>query len=302
MNTLQYHESKQRGSPDFPLDYHFVDEQHNRYEMPYHWHEEVEILHVLKGTFRLSIGEELHTLLPGDVAYIASGLLHGGTPEDCVYECVVFDMRLLLKSNDRCKQYIGEVLEGCVEITPHLTGGNRVTQHTILPMFDALRVQCDGYALITLGCLFQFVGEVYRFGAYQRWEQPRGVDNRKMLKLKKVFELIESRNANPPTLSQLSAAVGMTPKYFCRFFKEATHRTPADYIAYYRVEMACYAFAATDKNVTEISLDMGFDDVNYFIRCFKKYKGVTPGHYRGTLHGGETLRETESAPNASRLI
>lgn len=293
MNTLQYHESKQRGSPDFPLDYHFVDEQHNRYEMPYHWHEEVEILHVLKGRFRLSIGEELHTLQTDDVAYIASGLLHGGTPEDCAYECVVFDMRLLLKSNDHCKQYIGEVMEGDVEIMPHLTAGNRVTKHTILPMFDALRVQCDGYALITLGCLFQFVGEVYRFGAYQRRAQLRGADNRKMLKLKKVFELIESRYDNPPTLAQLSAAVGMTSKYFCRFFKEATHRTPADYIAYYRVEMACYIFAATDKNVTEVALDMGFDDVNYFIRCFKKFKDITPGQYRSTLRRGESHRETQ---------
>ena len=293
MNTLHYHESKQRGSPDFPLDYHYVTESHSRYEMPYHWHEEVEILHVLQGAFQLSIGGDIHTLRAGDVAFIASGLLHGGTPEDCVYECVVFDMRLLLKSNDHCKQYISEVLDGRVEITPHLPAGNSVTRHTVRPMFDALRSRCDGYALITLGCLFQFVGEVYKFGEYKRRELPRGVENRKMLKLKKVFELIESRYANPPTLAQLSASVGMTPKYFCRFFKDATHRTPADYIAYYRVEMACYAFAATDQNVTEIALDMGFADLNYFIRCFKKYKGVTPGRYRQTLRHGEPVPPME---------
>ena len=219
-----------------------------------------------------------------------------------MYECIVFDMRLLLKSNDHCKQYISELLEGRVKITPHLTEGNRVTQHTILPMFDALRVQCDGYALITLGCLFQFVGEVYRFGVYQHREPPSGVDNRKMLKLKKVFELIENRYTDPPTLTQLSTAVGMTPKYFCRFFKDATHRTPVDYIAYFRVEMASYAFAATDKNVTEIALDMGFDDVNYFIRCFKKYKGVTPGHYRESLRGSDMLRESYGEINLSHVV
>ena len=81
----------------------------------------------------------------------------------------------------------------------------------------------------------------------------------------------------------ISAAVGMTPKYFCRFFKEATHRTPMDYVAFYRVEMACYAFAMTDRSVTDVALDMGYADPNYFIRSFKKYKGVTPGHYRQTL-------------------
>lgn len=287
MNTQRYHESKQRGSPDFPLDYHYVDEHHNRYEMPYHWHEETEILHVLRGSFTLAIGEETHVLGAGDVAYIASGKLHGGEPKDCVYECVVFDMRLLLKSNDHCKLYISEVLEGRIQITPHLTAGSKPIRHTMIPMFDALRNHCDGYALITLGCLFQFVGEVYQFAAYERQAKPQDTENRNVLRLKRVFELIENRYNESLTLPQLSAAVNMTPKYFCRFFKDATHRTPMDYIAYYRIEMACYAFSTTDKNVTEVALDMGYTDPNYFIRCFKKCKGVTPGQYRQTLrpHG-----------------
>ena len=135
--------------------------------------------HVVSGTLRLSIGEDNYLLGADDVAFVASGQLHGGQPDHCVYECVVFDMRLLLKSNDHCKPYIAEVLEGYVEITPHLPAGNPVTQNTLLPMFDALREQCDGYALITLGCLFQFVGEVYRFGAYQRREQPHERSHRR---------------------------------------------------------------------------------------------------------------------------
>ena len=49
MRTLQYHEAKQRGSMEFPLDYHYIDRNHARYEMPYHWHEETEILFVLNG-------------------------------------------------------------------------------------------------------------------------------------------------------------------------------------------------------------------------------------------------------------
>ena len=36
MRTLQYHEAKQRGSMEFPLDYHYIDRNHARYEMPYH--------------------------------------------------------------------------------------------------------------------------------------------------------------------------------------------------------------------------------------------------------------------------
>ena len=247
--------------------------------MPYHWHEEFEILHVLSGTLELTLDEMPYTLQAGDVAFIGAGSLHAGLPQGCRYECIVFDMRLLLKSNDHCKQLIGDVLNGGMQIQPHFPCDHKVIRHTIPPMFDALREQCDGYALITLGCLFQFLGEVYKFGAYKRLEQPGASEAKKILQLKKVFELIEESYASELTLSQLAATVHMTPKYFCRFFKETTHRTPMDYLCFYRIEMACYEMAATDRNATEIAMDVGFSNLNYFIRMFRRYKGVTPGQY-----------------------
>ena len=75
----------------------------------------------------------------------------------------------------------------------------------------------------------------------------------------------------------------MTPKYFCRFFKQAVHRSPMDYLNFYRIEMACYALVATDCNVTEAALDAGFNDPGYFIRTFKHFKGETPGHYAARI-------------------
>ncbi len=285
MSNLRYHESKQRGSPSFPLDYHYIDQAHSRYEMPYHWHEEAEIMRVLRGRFRLSLDGETHLLAAGDAAYIASGVLHGGTPDGCEYECVVVDLRLMMRGDDLGKRYIGDLMEGQVTVQPVWPSADALVAQALAPMFEALRSRCEGYTLITLGCLYRFAGEIIRRKAYGVREQPCGTENRRMLKLKKVFEIIEAQYAQPLPLQTLASAVGLTPKYLCRFFREATHRTPADYVAYYRVEMACYALAATDHSVTEIALDSGFADLNYFIRCFRKYKGLTPGAYRKALHG-----------------
>ncbi|MDD3409784.1 MAG: AraC family transcriptional regulator [Eubacteriales bacterium] len=275
MNTLRDHESMQRGSPDFPLDYHLVGDRHPRYEMPYHWHEEVEILHVRSGEFPLLVDGNTQALKAGDVAYIASGRLHGGKPVCGEYECVVFDMRRLLRGGDACRLLIADVAAGQADAGPYLPDGE--ARRALLPMFEALRTRCEGWALITLGCLFRFIGEMYRAGEYR--QRAEAAEARGVLRLKRVFELIESRVDDPPTLAELSASVGMSPKYFCRFFKEATHRTPMDYVGFYRIEQACGEMAESEKNVTEIALDLGYGDVNYFIRCFKKYKGVTPKQY-----------------------
>ena len=286
MKLLRYHESKQRGSMDFPLDYHYLDESHPRYQMPYHWHEECELLHVLSGEFVLTLDDDTLTLHPGDVALIAAERLHGGVPHGCIYECIVFDMRLLLKCNDHCKRQISDILHQRICLQAFYPADDPITRHTIPPMLRALHDQCPGYELMTLGCLFQFLGEVYRHGAY-RSTAPEESDGRRVLQLKQVFEMIETSYASRLTLADMAAAVHMTPKYFCRFFRETTHRTPVDYLNYYRIEAACNEIAATEWNLTEIALDVGFSNLNYFIRQFRKYKGVTPGQYLRQIRPGK---------------
>ena len=104
-----------------------------------------------------------------------------------------------------------------------------------------------------------------------------------MLQLKKVFDLIESRYSQKLTLDDLASAVHLDRKYFCRFFKQATHMTPMQYLQYYRVEQALNEMQLTDKNVTEIALDAGFSAPEYFTRVFKKQKGIAPGQYLARL-------------------
>lgn len=46
-----FHESSTRGTFDFPIELYYVDKMHPRYEMPFHWHMEFELMLVLSGSF-----------------------------------------------------------------------------------------------------------------------------------------------------------------------------------------------------------------------------------------------------------
>ena len=67
-----------------------------------------------------------------------------------------------------------------------------------------------------------------------------------------MLEYIELNYQSPITLEDLSRLAGMSSKYFCRFFRAVIHRTPIDYLNYYRIERACYLMAAEDISVTEL--------------------------------------------------
>ena len=53
MRYLAIHEHAVRGTFDFPIQLYYVDKTHPRYEMPFHWHMEHELILVLQGTLRL---------------------------------------------------------------------------------------------------------------------------------------------------------------------------------------------------------------------------------------------------------
>ena len=104
-------------------------------------------------------------------------------------------------------------------------------------------------------------------------------NHKRILQLKTALEFMESSYNKQITLEEMSGSVNMSPKYFCRFFQEMTHRTPIDYLNYYRIERACYQLMTTDQSITEVAYNSGFNDLSYFIKTFKKYKGTTPKQY-----------------------
>ena len=101
-----------------------------------------------------------------------------------------------------------------------------------------------------------------------------------MQKLKKAFQLIDEKYATPLTLAELSTAAGLSPNYFCKFFQKMTHYTPIEYLNQYRIDQACLKLAYTDKSITDIAYACGFNNLSYFIKTFRKQKGISPGKFR----------------------
>ena len=54
---------------------------------------------------------------------------------------------------------------------------------------------------------------------------------------------------------------------------------PVEYLNFFRVESACERILKAEESITEIAFLCGFSDFSYFIKVFKKYKGVTPSQY-----------------------
>ena len=280
MHYLDYHEQIPHRTGDFPLDYYYVDESFPRYRMTMHWHKETEIIRVRSGQMRLFLDDGELLAGAGDLLTVGGGVIHGGEPENCVYECIVFDPQALSPGIESCRQALRPLLRNNIFLKSGSIEADPWFQSAVSRLFDLAATDFSACSIDMLGAVFAFLGAQLRnIGAAQlhtvserTWQKAE--------QLKPALEYIEQHYGQHISLETLARLTGFSPKYFCRYFRTIVHRSPIDYLNYYRIECAAHFLATTDMNVAEVAVHCGFADSSAFIKQFRKYKGTTPKQYK----------------------
>ena len=101
--------------------------------------------------------------------------------------------------------------------------------------------------------------------------------NRAMLR---VRDAIDSRYDEPLDLAALAALVHVSPDHLVREFRGVFGETPHRYLQRRRIERAMQLLRATDLDVTEICLRVGFTSLGTFSRTFSTVVGESPTAHR----------------------
>lgn len=278
MKYIDYKEHKDQGTFNFPVAFYHESPQSPRYYMPLHWHPEYEIIRIISGTFHLTVDNSSLILNPGDIVFLSDGSLHGGTPRDCVYECIVFDLNVLLRNNHACAKTIHDILDGKMIVNTLLSENSPNILPIVESLSNSLSRKGTGYEFVTQGCLYILFGIILEDHLYKEVSDS-SISVSRMNSIKNVLDYISENYYNNIGLDDLARIAGMNPKYFCRYFRSMTERTPIDYLNYFRVECSCEMLSTRDISVQEAAISCGFNDESYFIKTFHKYKGVTPKQY-----------------------
>jgi AraC-like DNA-binding protein len=99
-------------------------------------------------------------------------------------------------------------------------------------------------------------------------------------RLRPVFDLIHQSYTERLKLSELAAAANIGQSSFCRFFKRVTGLTVMDYIRRFRIDRAKELLMTTDRAVTWIAYESGFESHSHFDRVFRAVTNLTPHEFR----------------------
>lgn len=98
--------------------------------------------------------------------------------------------------------------------------------------------------------------------------------------VERIAIYIAQNYRNPIKISDLGKAVGLHPDHANAIFKNAFGRTLTEYITEERISHAQRALLTTEKNITEIAFESGFNTISRFNAAFLKVSDCTPREYR----------------------
>lgn len=96
----------------------------------------------------------------------------------------------------------------------------------------------------------------------------------------KIYEYVFQNVQIGINLNDAAKIACMEPSSFCRFFKKKTNQTFMDYVKSVRIGIAAKLLAETDKQITQICYESGYNNLANFNHYFKQVMNKTPSEYR----------------------
>lgn len=288
MNILEYenyHEDKTHGQLDFPYNTYLCTIPLDFPEVPAHWHDEIELIYVKKGRGIISVDFQEYTVNAPAIVLILPGQLHAISQfeqENMEYENIIFhpDMLLSKLSDKPSVSFIQPLLHGQVTVPTVFTPVYPYYSDVAAPIDacdEICRTKPQGYELYIKGQLYQFLF-ILNNRCRNLTLTPK--NQRNLDKMKIILKYIENNYMEKITIADIAAVAEFSQSHFMRYFKETMGTTFVDYLREYRLTMAARLLAGSESAILDISAEVGFENLSYFNRAFKKKYEMTPREYR----------------------
>lgn len=290
LNVPNLEESKTHGTPLLPLAIYIETVDNKNIAVPLHWHRGFELVYIEKGTATFTINLANYIVNTGDIVIVPPNALHAFTSitgYTCSCRTIIFDLSSLesVSLDSVTTNYIIPIQNNDVSFMEHLNSKTSCFNALLdihNRIFSLMTHKPKNHELKIKACLFDMLVVLYDTNTIQLTKKSNDANTNVEI-VRTILDYIRHNRNKKLDISTLASIVGFSNDHFIRFFKKYLHQTPIHYIRHYRLDYARIQLENSDKNITEIAYDSGFNDVSYFIKLFKERYDISPRRYRNHL-------------------
>lgn len=250
---------------------------------PDHYHNFYEIFYLWSGSCRFLLKDTVYQLEAGDLVFIAPGELHHSlysVGEVCEIVMIYFKEEYLHLPNfpaaTNNREDTGGKLHSFMGSVPAVY---QDALHSLLNRMLTENSRFDQYSEHFERCYLEELLLMLMRHSVMNEKEPDLLNSRDadiLLATKYIYNNFRK----PLTLEEVSSVASLSPTYFSKKFKLITGMGFKEYLNFVRLKHAQTALLTTNSSITDIALEYGFNDSNYFKDLFKKVYGKSPREYR----------------------
>lgn len=279
---------------NYPVDKSFLvkfdDLPHFRF--PLHFHEEFEIIYILKSFGKKIVGDAVEDFGPGDLSLFGSNLPHfymsdpsfySGNPNLRVNAIVIqfplsyfpesqllrtefASVKKLLQNSTSGLFFSGEAAATGGEIMQQIFNSTGMERHLLfVKLIDFL-----GYSKSRIIASADYSNEM------KDQHEPR---------MAKIYKFTTRNYNRKIELEEVASVAGMNVTAFCRYFRQRSGKTFSQFVNEQRISYACKFLMHGSRTIADISDEAGFNNISNFNRQFKNIMGKSPSEYRELFRG-----------------
>lgn len=275
----------EHGTPLFPVACYHDDLCSE--EVSWHWHDELEVLVMEAGSARVSVNGTDHTVKAGEGFFINARALHGIWPEGegpCLLCSVVFHPRLVGGSVDSIiwQKYLEPLLSDPCRPWVHFVspqGWEKAASQAIQEAWQICVSEAEGFELAVRERLSQLIFLLTKNGPTEE-KRPSEKVLRNGERIKIMLQYIQEHYDRELTLAQIAGSAHLSENECLRCFRGMIGSTPIQYVKQIRIQKAAELLVSTDRKISDIGMECGFQEMSYFAKTFRELRGSTPGEFR----------------------
>lgn len=268
-HDINLYEDKVISDAEFPVQ---MFQNHITRKGPYfpaHWHEHFELHYILKGEGTMSCNHKSYKVGQGNLVIFNSNELHEGISNTNPFNALVliFEMDAIFGVDSLDWQVVFETL---------IHKDSKI-ETLFLDIFKEEKEKNIGYKIAMKGKIYELITYLMRNYVTENLTKKESTKrNRDLNRLNIVFQYIHENYTNPISNKDLAKLINLSEYRFCHLFKEAVGQSPTSYIINLRLKKAHKLLQKGDMTITEISLEVGFNNFNNFGRLFRNTYGIPP--------------------------
>ena len=253
----------------------------------YHYHPEIELLFIEKGTGTQFVGDSIQRFQDGDLLLIGSDCPHYLRSDNMYFQGDenLQAAALVIHFNP---EILGEAFLNLVEnrfiqqLLEKSKKGLRIsgkTKDAVVKQMRGMLTNSDTNQILELFKLLDFLSQSAELEPLASRIIENNPNDKETARLNQIYNYSAKHFKRKISIEEIAEVANLSSNSFCRYFKNRTRKHFSHFLNEIRVEYACKLIKENQFQVTQVCYEAGFNNFPNFNNAFKKITGKTPLQY-----------------------